>query len=66
MELKIVTKDELWLEFEKAIEYGDFKKFKTRQGFEGYINRWIKNNPGKDISFLFTKDYHVTKCVLKI
>lgn len=66
MKEKIVTKDELWLEFKKAIDYGYFRKFATRRGFEGYLKRMIKKTQGKEISFLFDDGNRVTKCVLKL
>jgi len=67
MKEKIVTKDELWLEFGKAIDHGHFRQFTTRRGFEGHLKRMIKKSTGKEISFLFDAGYHkITKCVLKL
>lgn len=48
---KTVTRDELWLEFKKSIDSGNFKKFKTRRGFDGYINRLVKKNLGRELGF---------------
>jgi len=66
MKQRIVTKDELWLEYKKAIDAGNFKTFKTREGFDGYLSREIKKKPGKEISFGFYDGYHITKCILKL
>jgi len=50
---RIVTRDELWIEFEKALKFGDLRGFKTRRGMNRAIDRLIKNLPGKEISFYF-------------
>ncbi len=52
-EHRTATIDELWVEFKEAIKYGDFKKFKTRRGFDGYIKRLINGKPGKGWMFIF-------------
>ena len=39
---RIVSVDGLWMEFEKAIKFGHYVKFKTRRGFDGWLKREIK------------------------
>lgn len=67
MKRKIVTCDELWLEFKKAIDFGNFTKFKTRRGFNGHINRLIKRRPGKELHFLFNPgNKPIFECILPV
>ncbi len=55
---KIVTRDELWLEFKKAIDYGRFEGFKTKRGMSGHLNRLIRKHRGKSIKFIFSPYPH--------
>jgi len=52
-DFRIVDIDGLWLEFEKAIKFGHFKKFKTRRGFNSWLKREIRKHPGKAMIFKF-------------
>ena len=54
--MESATRDELWVEFKKSIDYGWFTKFKTRRGMEGYIDRMIKKRGGKYIKFVFSPE----------
>ena len=54
MKTKIVTRDELWKEFKKAIDFGHYAKFKTRRGMDGHLNRLIKKNRGKSLVLIFS------------
>jgi hypothetical protein len=51
------TRDQLWTEFKKAINHGDFNKFKTKKGMNSFLNKKIKKefkkNPGKLIKIKF-------------
>ena len=62
-----VTVDELWIEFKKAIDYGHFRKFKTKRGMMGHIKRIWKNQGGKSIRFVFSPEIHKYKlCILNV
>ena len=67
MEQKTVTRNELWLEFKKSIDSGNFTKFKTRRGFDDFISRLVKNNPGKELCVYFLCGPNtLLKCTLKL
>lgn len=67
MKEKIVTRDELWTEFKRAIDFGNFTKFKTRRGMNGYLNRLIKKHCGKSIIFVFSPEFlKFKRCVYEI
>lgn len=48
------TLDELWVEYEKAIKFGHFEKFKTKRGMVGHLNRLLKKPKGKFLAFTFS------------
>lgn len=51
--MESATRDEIWMEFEKAILHGNFTTFKTKRGLNGYIDRMIKQRNGKYLKFAF-------------
>ena len=65
MEEKIVTVDELWAEFEKAIKFGNYKKFKTKIGMMRYIKKEANQHFGKELVFLFGATGYL-RCRLEI
>lgn len=68
MEEKIVTIDELWVEFEKAIKYGGFSKFKTKEGMIEHVKKCANSQGGKELVFSFKTGtgYNFLRCRLKI
>jgi len=61
----VVTRNELWFEFKKAIDYGNFTKFKTKQGMNRFLNQCIRKHPGKTLRFKFmTASGEYLECVL--
>ena len=64
---RIVTRNDLWLEFKRAIDYGHFKKFKTKRGMNGYLDRLIKQCTGTFVKFKFSPGLgNYTEYVYKI
>ncbi len=51
--MESATRDEIWVEFKKAVDYGNFTQFKTKRGMNGYIDRMIKKSGGKFLRFAF-------------
>jgi len=63
----IVTRDQLWGEFKKSIDTGNWAKFKTRKGMEGHIRRYLKRYPVHELRFYFIrKPGQLLQCTLKI
>jgi len=63
---RTVTREELWVEFRKAIDFGDFTRFKTKRGMDGYINRLIRKYPGKMITCRFNTGHGLLECRLML
>ena len=61
---RIVSVDGLWMEFEKAIKFGHYVKFKTRRGFDGWLKREIKKHPGRSMRFTFNDGRQVFRVEL--
>jgi hypothetical protein len=64
---KTVTRDELWTEFKKCIDAGNWTKFKTRAGFEKYLfNMGKTRSLGHQLVFYFNTGQGVLACHLPI
>lgn len=68
MREKVVTIDELWVEFKKAIEFGGFSEFKTKKGMMKHVKKCANAKISTYLVFTFKTGigYNFLRCRLKI
>jgi hypothetical protein len=67
MREKIVTIDELWVEFKKAIKHG-FSQFKMKEGMIEHVKKCANVATGTYLIFVFktAPGNNFLRCILKI